>query len=69
MPLPAHALKDLSTEAALCRAYDAWLADRGFTPMSADELLAELQAAVPQDAAAEIRWLIAFIEQWKRIVG
>jgi hypothetical protein len=56
----------IETEESLTAEFDQWCEEKGFEPISADELLYELAADHPHhDEYSD--WLLDFIERWERM--
>ena len=59
----------MTSNRALHRKYMTWLAERGYQPMSADELSRQIQgnqpcSSLPADKLADVQWLDGFIREW-----
>ena len=62
-PVPA-----MTSTSALHRKYTTWLAERGYQPMSADELSRQIQghqprSSLPADKLVDVQWLDGFIRE------
>ena len=58
----------MTSTSALHRKYTTWLAERGYQPMSADELSLQIQGTQPReqlaaDKLADVQWLDGFIRE------
>ena len=59
----------MTNTSALHRKYTAWLAERGYQPMTADELSRQIQgnqprSSLPADKLVDVQWLDGFIREW-----
>ena len=59
----------MTSTSALHRKYTTWLAERGYQPMSADQLSLQIQGDQPReqlaaDKLADVQWLDGFIREW-----
>jgi hypothetical protein len=59
----------MTSSSILHRKYTTWLAERGYQPMTADELSRQIQGDKPRDQFAadklsDVQWLDRFIREW-----
>ena len=59
----------MTSTSALHRKYTTWLAERGYQPMTADQLSLQIQgnqprSSLPADKFADVQWLDEFIREW-----
>jgi len=67
--LRGPASKATTSSSILHRKYTTWLAERGYQPMTADELSRQIQGDKPRDQFAadklsDVQWLDGFIREW-----